>query len=180
MVTATKTTTQTANKNDRRVPTLVRLLGDLAGAHEDLLAAIDAKIAAMRTADAEQIRAACLQESAIAERINEREGLRRQLVENIMRGYGLSPTAARRLSAAQIAARLGGRSGEDILTAAGRLKELTGAVTRRNHVAQLIAQNVLRHVKHVFTAMTGAETSPGYTHAGESVACRPAIFDAVG
>lgn len=169
------------NTDKRRVETLVGLLDDLAQAHAALLEAVEAKIAAMRAADTPGITAAMAAEQAAVARIQERESLRRQLVENLARGYGISAAAARRMSAAQLAARLGGENGPAIAAAAQRLKEMTAKIAQRNHVAQLVSQNVLRHMKHVFAAMTGRRSSAAYAgDGGMVVGVGERIFDAVG
>lgn len=172
----------TAVAQDKRVATLVGLLDELAVGQRELLQAVEAKIAAMRSGDPEAIRDATMPEQAIVQRMTEREELRRQLTINIARGYGVGAPAARRLSAAQLADRVGGASGERIRRAAASLKEATEKVAQRNHVAQLIAQNVLRHMKLAFQSMTGgASTALGYGQSGETyISAGDRIFDAVG
>ena len=166
----------------RRVDSLVRLLNELAEAHEQLLGAVEEKIEAMRSADTDRIRQTIEREQTLVECIDEREGLRRQLTESIVRAYGLGAVAARRLSARQLAKRLGAPHAETILAAGRRLQELTARIARRNHVAQLISQNILRHMKHVFAAMTVARSGAvGYSPEGEAfVVGAEKIFDAVG
>jgi len=167
---------------DRRVSTLVDLLSDLCAGQRELLAAIEAKIDAMRRGNPEAIRDASLREQAIVARLTERENLRRQLAVNIARGYGMGADAARRMSAGQLAERIGGGEGGRIARAAEELKGLIAQVSSRNHVAELIAQNVLRHVKLAFAAMTeGARAALGYSLSGETyVGGCERILDAVG
>lgn len=172
---------KTAVTQDRRVSTLVDLLGELAAGQRELLGAVEAKIAAMRQGNPDAIRAATLREQAIVARMTERENLRRQLAANIARGYGIGAESARRMSAGQLADRIGGAEGGRIRRSAEELRELTLQVTRRNHVAELIAQNVLRHVKLAFEAMTsGMRAALGYCPSGETYTGGDRLFDAVG
>jgi hypothetical protein len=171
-----------AHRNQARLQTLVRLLTDLAEAHEELLAAIERKIAALRAADFVAVRKALEEEERHLARIQEREGLRRQLTENIARGYGIGAAAAGRLSARQLAARIGGQVGSALVAAADRLKAVLNRLARRNHVARLITTSVLRHVEQIFAAMTaGPFSQPGYSRGG-SACYRPSqnLFDLVG
>lgn len=167
---------------DKRITTLLDLLAELTAGHRELRAAVEGKIAAMRAGDPAAIRDAALVEQGIAQRLTERENLRRQLTVNIARGYGVGVEAARRMSAAQLAERIGGPDAERLREAAGGLKALVAEVARRNHVAELIAQNVLRHVKLAFAAMTaGAQTTTGYSPGGETrMGANELILDAVG
>ena len=81
---------------------LVTMLDELAGAHEQLLGAVEEKIEAMRSADTDRIRQTIEREQILVESIDEREGLRRQLTERIVRPYGVGTVAARRLSATAV------------------------------------------------------------------------------
>ena len=166
----------------RRIETLSGLLDEIAEAHKDLLDAVEEKIAAMRTADTERIKQAMEREQALVERIDEREGVRRQLTENIARGYGIGGAAARRLSVRKLADRVGGAQAEAIVAAGQRLQKLTAQIAQRNHVAQLISQNILRHMTQVFAAMTvSRDGAVGYSPAGDVFAGGgERIFDAVG
>ncbi|MCB9850083.1 MAG: flagellar protein FlgN [Phycisphaerales bacterium] len=172
----------TAVAQDRRVDTLVGLLDELAVGQRELLVAVESKIAAMRSGDPEAIRDATLKEQAIVRHMSEREDLRRQLTINIARGYGVGAPAARRMSASQLADRIGSTGGARIRKAAAALKDVTTEVAQRNHVAQLIAQNVLRHMKLAFQSMTsGMTASLGYGHSGQTyTGVGERIFDAVG
>jgi len=167
--------------SERRVTALLELLGALADGQRELLAAIEEKIAAMRRGSPEAIRDATLHEQDIVTRMTDRENLRRQLTVNIARGYGIGADAARKLSAAQLADRIGGTDGAQIRSAAKLMKDQAAQIARRNHVAQLIAQNVLRHVKLAFAAMTDGRHQLGYSETGQAcIAGCERILDAVG
>ena len=166
----------------RRADTLVALLNEIADAHERLLDVIEEKIQAMRKADTAAINAAVERERELVGFINDREGLRRQLTENIARSYGIGGPAARKLSARQLAKRMGAEADPKMDEATARLRDITARIARRNHTAAMISENVLRHVKHVFAAMTGADgTRSSYSSAGAVTAgAAHRIFDAVG
>ena len=164
-----------------RVDALAGLLEEIADAHGELLGAIDSKIEAMKSADTERIRAAMLKERDIVVRINEREGLRRQLTVNLARPFGISADRARTLSARQLSDRFAGVNGERIERAVETMRGLTDQIAQRNHVAQLISQNMLRHMKIIFASMTAPAGGVGYSQVGDTqVAAGDRIFDLVG
>lgn len=171
-----------ATDSNKRIKALAGVLNDLVEAHGSLLEVVENKIAAMRAADTERLKAEVAREECLVERINDREGLRHRLSEEIGRGYGIGPEAARRLSASQLAARVGRPYQDKINAAAQRLKDLTGRIARRNRVAQTISQTVLWHVKQVLMAMTVSPASAtAYSPGGGLVgAGTRRIFDAVG
>ncbi|GJM24655.1 MAG: hypothetical protein DHS20C16_10700 [Phycisphaerae bacterium] len=165
-----------------RITSLVRLMDELADLHVRLLAAIEVKIEAMKTADTERIRQAMLGEKEIVEQINEREGLRKQLTVNLGRSYGLSPQRARNMTAMQLAERFAGIEAPKIERAVKKMRELTSQIARRNHVAQLVSQNILRHMRIVFSSMT-APSSGGVAYSADgqaNVSANERIFDLVG
>ncbi len=170
------------NNHSRQVSTLVGLLGEITEAYTVLVQLIEEKIEAMRRAETESIKQAVERERKLVFEIEQREGMRRQLTESIARSYGIGAAAARRLSAAQLAARIGGADADRIIAASGKLKKVTAQVARSNHMAQMVSQNVLRHLKHVFAAMTvTAEKETGYSRRGLNVGhANHGIFDAVG
>lgn len=171
-----------ANRDNARLATLVKLLDELCEAHAALVRAVDERIAALRRADFVSLRLALESEQRLLDRIRERDGLRRQLTENIARGYGIAPAAAARLSARQLAGRIGGAKAAALIGAAERLKAILTDLAKRNRLAQLITSNVLRHVEHLFAALTlGPHALRDYSRGG-SVAYAPGqiIFDTVG
>ena len=165
-----------------RITTLVRLLDEIAELHTRLLAAIELKIDAMKTADTEQIRQTMLGEKEIVEQINEREGLRKQLTVNLGRSFGVSPERARSMSAMQFAERFAGKEASRIENAVKKMRELTSQIASRNHVAQLVSQNILRHMRVVFASMTAPSTGGvAYSADGQAnVSANERIFDLVG
>jgi hypothetical protein len=171
-----------AKRDNARVSTLAQLLDELTKLHGALVQAVDERIAALRTSDFEALRAALEAEERLLERLRERDGLRRQLTENIARGYGIAPGGASKLSARQLAGRIGGANGAALIAAADRLKPVLEQLAQRNRLAQLITRNVLRHVEHLFAALTGGPNPQRDYGRGGAVSYRPGqiIFDTVG
>ncbi len=178
----------TAQTEPRRITDLLTLLKELAALHERLVGLIQEKIDAMRHADTQRMRQVNEEERSLARRIDEREGLRRQLTDLIGKAVGLPPRGpadgggARGMSAAQLASRLPAAQREQILGAAVTLRAAVAQVTRLNHVAGTISGEILNHLRWVGAAVRSKhDKMAGY--AGDGAPVGPAgtrIFDAVG
>lgn len=152
---------------DKRLRDLLRVLGRLTEQHLELRTAIEGKVERMRSGHVDGLQNATRHERALIESIAEQEGLRRQLMDAIGRGFGISPQAARGLSARQLAERLAGPPRIRLLEAAGRLKTAAAAVSEVNQIATLIAQQVLHHLRCVFQAVATCDQPPDtYTPRG--------------
>ena len=79
--------TETTNE---RMGELLVVLDRLAELHRELLSLIRDKIEHMRSADTDRLRAATVREESLLQIIGEQEGLRRQLMDAIGRGYGIN------------------------------------------------------------------------------------------
>lgn len=170
------------NEQSKHVKAIVTLMKKIGDEHERLIAVIDKKIDAMRSADVASLTQIVNQEHAIAASIAEKEGLRAQLVERIARGYGVSARVARRMQVSQVATRFGGEHAQELLDTAEGVRERVMVVARRNHQARLIARGVVGHMQKVFAAMTGGDSGGDrYSHAG-APNCEHSIqiLDAVG
>lgn len=161
---------------------LVRLMDELTALHEQLLGAVCAKTEAMRRADMPAMRESGRQEQLLVERINERTGLRRQLMDMIGDQLGLPRKTARVITASQLAARLPESHRAALMAAAVRLKEAVAPVARANRMGSAIATRVVGHLKQVFASVTGAEGSaPAYSRTGGVAQRRDAmLFEALG
>lgn len=172
------------NEKARRkhVIDLVRLLEDLRESHEGLLSLIERKTSAMKRADLATMRSLGVAEQAVAARIRERSGLRRQLMESIGAHIGASRRNARVMTAAQLAARLPEGEGRPVINAAHRLRETMARVGKANRMARLISGRILVHLKAVFEAVTTPdETADSYSDAGGRVVRTNAVlFEMVG
>ncbi|MFQ5412876.1 MAG: flagellar export chaperone FlgN [Phycisphaerae bacterium] len=167
---------------DRRVRDLVMLLTDLTELHEGLFTIIESKTGAMRAADLNGMRAAAVQERALAKRIQDREGLRRQLMDRIGDVLAMAPGQARTMTTTQLLSRVPTAQRQALSDAVAALREAVVNVARVNRVAAGIARGVLGHFRSVFASVTAGEERPtGYSQSGGVVATPDRqIFNAVG
>ncbi len=150
-------TEETANQ---RLPGLLVVLDRLTELQRELLSLIREKIQQMRSGNTEGLRACTVREESLVKTIQEQEGLRRQLMEAIGRGYGINPQVARRMPTRQLAERIQGNLRAKFLGAVGRLRGVAGEVVELNRVAALIAQQVLHHLRCVFEAVSASGGRP--------------------
>ncbi|MGB2986517.1 MAG: flagellar protein FlgN [Phycisphaerae bacterium] len=166
----------------KRLQDLLRLFSSLRKLQEHLLALVQSKIDAMRRADIPAMRELDERERAIAKRLHQREGLRRQLMDAIGEEMGLPPQTARALTVSQLASRLPGPQRPGLLNAAEKLREAASKATQVNRVAGVISREILNHLKWVFASVKPADGEPvGY--AGDGALVAPAetrIFETVG
>lgn len=169
-------------QEDKRMSALLELLNQIADAHDRLLVVVEDKIAAMRGANVGRIEEVMRREQQIVQHIQEREGLRRQLTENIARGFGMSAEAVRRLTADAIADRFGAAQADSIRVAAARLRSITVRIAERNEMARKISEGICRHMKLIFAAITSSDGGlVRYGADGAPVASmKRQVFDAVG
>ena len=166
----------------RRVESLLVLLERLEGLHVELRAVLDDKLESMRKSDMQALRDCVERESVLTARINEQEGLRKQLMERIGRGYGIAPKTARTLPARRLAERLGEPHRGRINAVTERLKAAVVEVSKINALVGRVSSQVLTYLGEMFTEVRGTEASPGiYSKSGRTVAARPVeLFEAVG
>ena len=180
---------------------LIRLLRDLIGLHGELAAHMREKIEAMRRAEAGQMAAVLARESALAKRIAEREGLRRQITERLaaetnaetpkvrVRSVSEGPAESRKVEMAgqavrlvDLAERLEEPKRSQLLAAAAGLRAKLAEMEELRVVTTLITQEMLKHLDAVMTAMTTAD--PGgevYGRTGQKQRSGTAhVFEAVG
>lgn len=161
---------------------LLKLFGSLETLHVRLLKLIQAKIDAMKQADATRIGELTRQEQEVAQRIHEREGFRRQLMDAIGGQLGLPPRAARVLSVSQLAARIPEPQHAKLVSAADRLRARVARVAAANHVAGAVARQIVNHLKWVFAAVRPAgDGTEGYSGKGVLLpVAETRVFDTVG
>jgi hypothetical protein len=166
----------------RHVRSLVQLLEELCAGHGDLLNLIERKSDSMKRADIETMSRLVDREQELVKFINERNGLRRQLMEAIGSQIGVSPRKARLMTASQLAARLPEAEGRCIRGAAEKLGNAMARVSKANRMAAVISRGILAHLKAVFAAVATPENrKAGYTDAGGAVSANdPLLFEAVG
>ena len=166
----------------KRLQDLVTVLGQLERLHEELAGLVRAKVDAMRRADMPALREHTELEQALVNRIQQREGLRRQLMDVIGEGLGLPARSARRLTVSQLVSRVPDRQREEILGAAEKLRAAVSRVARANHLAGAIACALVEHLRRVFAAVRPkCECGTAYTDEGAAVAqVGDRILEAIG
>jgi hypothetical protein len=168
-------TTPTALRELIRTFDAIRLL------QQRLRGVLDAKIAAMRSADVTALEAAGHDADELLPLLQEKEPVRAGLMQVLARELGLPAQAARGVSVSQLAERLPAVERELLLHSAARLQEVLVQTARANRLAATIARHVTEHMKQVFSALRPARNpATGYDVRGESFAVGPAIVDTVG
>lgn len=165
-----------------RLRDLVRLLDDLERMTGELHDRVQAKVDACRSGDTAAIAALVECEQALIHRLRERDGLRRQLMEQIAAEWNMPPRAARMLSLAALAARVSEPVRAQLEGAAGRMRASAMKLVRANRVAGIITREVLAHLNLVFEQVASSVRQPvGYAANGAVVSgVRDKLIDAVG
>jgi hypothetical protein len=165
-----------------RLDDLLVVLDRLEALHRDLCDSLAEKLEHMRRSDQEGIHRCTDREQLIATRLTEQEGLRKQLMAKIGRGYGLSPKAARALSANQLAERLAEPHSGAVAERAQRLRSTLEQVNRINRLVERVSREILDHLSEAFTAIaTDEQPQSGYSQGGRAHGGRPReLFEAVG
>lgn len=155
---------------NQRLSDLIVVLDRLSELHRELLDLTRDKIEHMRSANTEELRICAVREEELVKNINEQEGLRRQLMDVIGRGYGLDPRVARRMPIRQLAERIEDRLRTKLLRAAEQLRRVVSEALEVNRVAAMIAQQVLNHLRCVFEAVAAPDEPPNtYSSRGKAV-----------
>jgi len=144
----------------KQVRDLVRLLDDLTVTHKELLGAVREKLAAMRRADLHTMREMTVKEQTLARTIQEREGLRRQLMDIIGTQIGLTPGEARSLTMSQLATRLEPEASQALMNSAQVLRGIMHKVAQSNRVAGVACREVINHMKWVFASVRPKDDPP--------------------
>ena len=172
----------TNHASRQRVESLLVLLGRLEGLHVELRVVLDDKLESMRKSDMAALHDCMEREKVLTTRINEQEGLRKQLMERIGRGYGIAPQVARKLPARRLADRFDEPQRGKINAVTDRLKNAVMEVSKLNALVGRVSSQVLKYLGEVFAEVRGTEASPGvYSKYGQTVTARPVeLFEAVG
>lgn len=172
----------TTTTEPKRMKDVIKLLRVLHTLHTELLATVQGRIDAMKRADVRTLSELGERETAIVQRIEEREGLRRQLMDAVGEELGLPSMAARAMTVSQLAARLPVESRDALLQVGNDLRDVVTRTAQANRVAGAIAREVLNHMKWVFAAVRPKDANPaGYAGDGALVGrCDSRIFETVG
>jgi hypothetical protein len=165
-----------------RVSELVRLLSQLQEMHTELLALIDSKISAMKAADLDAMRECNDKEQVLAAQLNERQGLRYQLMEEVGKQIGVAPEVARTMTVAQLSTRVPASQRKRLLDAGAGLRQAIAQVAQANRVAGVVSRDIVNHLRWVFAAVRPkGDDAVDYGHGGVLVArSATCLFDAVG
>ena len=166
----------------RRLSDLIRLLGQLEQLHSELTVLVQAKIEAMKRADMKTLQEHSEREQQLVKRIQEREGLRRQLMDVIGEQLGFPPRSARLMTVSQLASRVPEDQGKAILESADGLRAAVSNVARVNRIAGIVATELMGHLRQVFAAVAPRdEKGAAYTGDGAMVARKEKrIFETIG
>ena len=169
-------------KADNLARELVRLLNDLSHLHDDLAGLMRTKLDAIRRADSDAIQSITSQEAVLANRLSEREGLRRDLVRNILRELGEDSRTGRSIRMTELAERFAEPRRSQILVAATGLRARLEEIDRIRVTTAMITEVMLKHMDQILSVMTsGGATTGVYSRAGgRETSGRSNVFEAVG
>jgi hypothetical protein len=161
---------------------LVRLLTDLAGLHAEMAGHVREKLDAMRKADSERIAAITARELLLAEKVAEREGLRRQITRRIAEALGVQRAEAETMRVGELADRLSEPRRSQLITAATGLRQRLEELQRLQKTNALVTQAVLKHLSEIMGVMcVGGPAMESYTRGGRRARqCAASVFEAVG
>lgn len=151
----------------KRLRELLMLLAQLTKTYDELHEAIRGKLSAMRAADLQRMREYAATEARLAGRIQEREGLRRQIMEAVGGEIGLPKGRGREVTVTALSAHLADPDRSQLLRVADALRRKVIAVSHANRVAGSATRETLAHLGHVFASVRPAQSRPdSYTHLG--------------
>lgn len=167
---------------DKRVNDLLVLLNTLRGLYAKFGSLMDTKLAAMRTAEMDSVQSLQTQERQLAERIAERNGLRRQLMDRIAEDLGMPRDAARAMTLSGLAAHMRDPLRARMLVAAGELRETVRRTEQMTEKVAMVSRLMLQHMRKVFETMAEFSECKGvYGARGETLRDRgEALFQAIG
>lgn len=161
---------------------LVQLVTDMTGLHGELAMHMRNKLEAIKRADSDRIQSITARETTLAGRLAEREGMRRQMVERIASGLGLDAESHRTIKLTELAEYFVEPRRSQLLVAAAGLKEKVEEIEQLRVRTALITEEMLKHMKDVFSVMTSPEHETGvYSRTGgRAESAAPRVFEAVG
>jgi len=139
---------------------LLRLLDGLAELHVSLEWNIRSKLDAIRAADMNAVQSAMQEEQQVTDRLREREGLRKQLMDAVGAELGLARGAGRKLTVSELAARLPESSRLTLWQSAGSLRKAMAATAQANRVAGSAVRTLLHHMQWVFASIRPTGAAP--------------------
>lgn len=161
---------------------LVRLVGELAHIHGELVMHMRSKLEAIKQADSDRVQSITAREMTLAGQIEERNGLRRQLVRKIGAALKLEEEGIESMRFSVLAEYLAEPRRSQLLVASAGLKEKVEEFERLRVTTTLITQEMLKHMQSVMEVITaGIGGASGYGSRGQrSTAATSGLFEAVG
>ena len=165
---------------DRLARDLVQLLSGMMGIHRELAMHMREKLEAIKVADSDRMHSITAREMLLADRLREREGLRKQLTRRLMQELSIEVDPSMKLTA--LAERFPEPRRSQLLVTASGLRESLGQVEQLRVTTALISQEMLKHLAEVMAVMKGGVGGVDvYSRSGQreraGVAC---VFEAVG
>lgn len=172
----------TETRMDSLARELVRLLNDMARQHDELAVLMQSKLEAIRRADSDAIQSITSSELLLANRVAEREGLRRDLVRNLLRDLGRDPQEFLSVRTSDLAEHFSEPRRSQILSAAAGLRSRIEAIDRRQTSTRLITEHMLQHMGEIIAVVTsgGAATGVYSRRGGRETSGGANVFEAVG
>ncbi len=150
----------TSTGKGARLRDLAALLDVLRGLYEQLSEAIDAKMAALRIADLAGMNAWQEKEQAIAKRVEERLGFRRQLMERLGPEIGVSPREARGMTMSNLLTRVPQSERGRLVDAVHALRGVVFKAAQRNRRLGAASRELLHHVQWVLSSVRPRDDAP--------------------
>lgn len=169
-----------SDKLSKRVDDLGRLLETMAELQQALGDVSSSRLEAIRRADVGAMNGLLEQESDLAQKLQERSGLRRQLMDAIASELGNVDSPGRALTLSQLARGLPGASADRLIGAGHALRDACLRTAQITRVTTGAVREVLHHLQWVMAAVRpAAKTAPTYSAAGSCVVVvDPPLLDA--
>ncbi len=136
--------------------------------HTRLLACIERKRTAIRSADIRAVESLCGEENAITPKICDLEKKRLDVIGRLT--AALAPSAAAPLTVSEIAARLDQQKQERLLALAAQLREVLADVKKQSAIVRAAADALARHMGGIVQTVHSALSRAGvYGHRGRII-----------
>ncbi len=167
---------------DKLARDLVRLLGEIVGLYDEMAGHMKTKLEAIRQADTGRIQSLTAREMTLAEKVEQREGLRRHITKKLVKTLGLRTPEDFQLKLSELAEHLAEPRRSQLLGVATGLRDKADKIENLRITTTLITQEMLKHLNHVLSIMTsGGPEAEVYSPNGQrGQNGSPCVFDAVG
>ena len=166
-------------KTDNLARDLVRLLSDLAVLYGELAMHMHDKLEAIKRADSDRIMSITAREMTLADRVAQRNGLRRQITRLLQQELRLPADTVR---ITDLAEHLPEPRRSQLITVSAGLKKQLSVMEQLRLTSTLVTQEMLKHLDEILSVMTaGAPGGDVYLRTGNRQASSTAhVFEAVG